>query len=388
MDTNTQDMQRILDAQKNHFIKEGAPSIELRIDRLNRLKNLIMENRYDFVDALNEDYGNRSKNTSIMTDAYSIIPDINNAIKNIKKWTKVEKRSSNFPFGLLGAKSYVKYEPLGTVGMISPWNFPVNLSFGPLAAIFAAGNQVMHKPSELTPITSNLIKSLCDKAYDENEFATFLGGPEVGEAFTKLHFDHLLYTGSGNIGKHVMQSASQNLVPVTLELGGKSPVVIGNSADMKVSAKRIMFGKTLNAGQICLAPDYVIVHKEKKDEFISEVENAINEYYPSIKDNDDYSSIINQRHFDRINSLVEDAREKGADINEINPSNEDFSQQQFYKIPPTIVTNTSDDMKIMQEEIFGPVLPVLEYEDLNEALSTINSKDRPCLLYTSDAADE
>ena len=364
MDTNSQDMQRILDSQKKHFIKVGAPSIELRVDRLNRLKNLIMENRYDFVDALNEDYGNRSKNTSIMTDAYSIIPDINNAIKNIKKWTKVEKRSSNFPFGLLGAKSYVKYEPLGTVGMISPWNFPVNLSFGPLAAIFAAGNQVMHKPSELTPITSELIKSLCDKAYDENEFATFLGGPEVGEAFTKLHFDHLLYTGSGNIGKHVMQSASQNLVPVTLELGGKSPVVIGNSADMKVSAKRIMFGKTLNAGQICLAPDYVIVHKEKKDEFISEVENAINEYYPSIKDNDDYSSIINQRHFNRINSLVEDAREKGADINEINPSNEDFSQQQFYKIPPTIVTNISDDMKIMQEEIFGPVLPVLEYEDL------------------------
>ncbi|NCU88820.1 MAG: aldehyde dehydrogenase family protein, partial [Proteobacteria bacterium] len=381
MDTNTQDMQRILDAQKKHFIKEGAPSIELRVDRLNRLKNLIMENRYDFVDALNEDYGNRSKNTSIMTDAYSIIPDINNAIKNIKKWTKVEKRSSNFPFGLFGAKSYVKYEPLGTVGMISPWNFPVNLSFGPLAAIFAAGNQVMHKPSELTPITSELIKSLCDKAYDENEFATFLGGPEVGEAFTKLHFDHLLYTGSGNIGKHVMQSASQNLVPVTLELGGKSPVVISNSADMKVSAKRIMFGKTLNAGQICLAPDYVIVHKEKKDEFISEVENAINEFYPSIKDNDDYSSIINQRHFDRINSLVEDAREKGANINEINPSNEDFSQQQFYKIPPTIVTNTSDDMKIMQEEIFGPVLPVLEYEDLNEALSTINSKDRPLGLY-------
>jgi coniferyl-aldehyde dehydrogenase len=150
---------------------------------------------------------------------------------------------------------------------------------------------------------------------------------------------------------------------------------------MKVSAKRIMFGKTLNAGQICLAPDYVMVHKEKKDEFISEVENAINEYYPSIKDNDDYSSIINQRHFDRINSLVEDAREKGADVKQINPSNEDFSQQQFYKIPPTIVTNTSDDMKIMQEEIFGPVLPVLEYEDLDDVLSTINSKDRPLGLY-------
>ncbi|MDB0002822.1 coniferyl aldehyde dehydrogenase [Gammaproteobacteria bacterium] len=381
MENTITEMQRVLESQKNHFIKEGSPSIELRVDRLNRLKSLIMDNRYDLVDALNEDYGNRSKNTSIMTDAYSIIPDINNAIKNIKQWTRPKKRSSNFPFGLFGAKSYVRHEPLGTVGMISPWNFPVNLTFKPLAAIFAAGNQVMHKPSELTPLTASLIKELCDKFYDENEFATFLGGPEVGEAFTKLHFDHLLYTGSGNIGKHVMQSASQNLVPVTLELGGKSPVVIGKSADMKVSAKRIMFGKTLNAGQICLAPDYVIVHKDKKEEFISEVENAVKDFYPSIKDNDDYSSIINERHFNRINSLIQDAKEKGAHINEINPSNEDFSQQQFYKIPPTIVTDTSDDMKIMNEEIFGPVLPVIGFDDLDEALSTINSKDRPLGLY-------
>ena len=381
MENTITEMQRVLESQKKHFIKEGSPSIELRVDRLNRLKSLIMDNRYDLVDALNEDYGNRSKNTSIMTDAYSIIPDINNAIKNIKQWTSPKKRSSNFPFGLLGAKSYVRHEPLGTVGMISPWNFPVNLTFKPLAAIFAAGNQVMHKPSELTPLTASLIKELCDKAYDENEFATFLGGPEVGEAFTKLHFDHLLYTGSGNIGKHVMQSASQNLVPVTLELGGKSPVVIGKSADMKVSAKRIMFGKTLNAGQICLAPDYVIVHKDKKEEFISEAEIAIKDFYPTIKDNDDYSSIINERHFNRINSLIQDAKDKGAHINEINPSNEDFSQQQFYKIPPTIVTNTSDDMKIMNEEIFGPVLPVIEFDDLDDALSTINSKDRPLGLY-------
>ena len=381
MENSMNDMQRVLDAQKKHFIDEGSPSIELRVDRLNRLKSLIIDNRYDFVDALNEDYGNRSKNTSIMTDAYSIVPDINNAIKNIKKWTKTDKRSSNFPFGLFGAKSYVRHEPLGTVGMVSPWNFPVNLSFKPLAAIFAAGNQVMHKPSELTPLTAALIKDLCDKSYDENEFATFLGGPEVGEAFTKLHFDHLLYTGSGNIGKHVMKSASQNLVPVTLELGGKSPVVIGNSADMKVSAKRIMFGKTLNAGQICLAPDYVIVHKDKKEEFIKEAENAIKEFYPSIKDNDDYSSIINEHHYNRINSLVDDAKEKGAHINQINPSSEDFSQQQFYKIPPTIVTNATDDMKIMNEEIFGPVLPVIEYDELDDALSTINSKDRPLGLY-------
>jgi coniferyl-aldehyde dehydrogenase len=285
------------------------------------------------------------------------------------------------PFSLFGAKSYIRYEPLGTIGMISPWNFPVNLAFGPLASIFAAGNQVMHKPSELTPETAALMKELCDKAYDQDEFATFLGGPETGEAFSKLNFDHLLYTGSGNVGKHVMNAAAQNLVPVTLELGGKSPVVVGNSADIQASAKRVMFGKTMNAGQICLAPDYVMVHKDKKDEFITEAEKAVADYYPNIKNNDDYTSIINERHFDRLNGLIDDAREKGATINQINPSNEDFSQQEFFKIPPTIITDTSDDMRVMKEEIFGPILPVLEYTDVEEALDTINSKDRPLGLY-------
>ena len=381
MENAYDDMNKVLANQKKYFINEGAPSIKLRIDRLNRLKTLIMENRYDLTDALNADFGNRSKNASLMTDAYSIIAEINTAIKNIKKWTKVEKRSSNFPMGLFGARSYVKYEPLGTIGMISPWNFPMNIAFGPLAAIFAAGNQVMHKPSELTPSSAALMKDLCDKAYDEVEFATFLGGPDVGESFTKLHFDHLLYTGSGNVGKHVMQSAAQNLVPVTLELGGKSPVVIGNSADMKISAKRIMFGKTLNAGQICLAPDYVMVHKDKKDEFIKEAKSAVADFFPQIKDNEDYTSIINERHFDRINHLLDDAKEKGAHVEQINPSNEDFTQQEFYKIPPTIVTNVTDDMKIMSEEIFGPVLPVLEYENISEAIATVNSKDRPLGLY-------
>ena len=374
-------MNQVLKQQKEFFIKNGAPSVDLKIDRLQRLKTLIMDNRYDFIDALNSDFGNRSKNTSMLSDIYGIMPAINLAIKNVKKWSKPEKKSSNFPFGLLGAKSYIKYEPLGTVGMISPWNFPVNLAFVPLVSIFAAGNQVMHKPSEHTPITSQLLKDLCDKTYDENEFATFLGGPEVGESFTKLTFDHLLYTGGGSVAKHVMNAASKNLVPCTLELGGKSPVVIGKSADLKTSAKRIMFGKTLNAGQICLAPDYVVIHKNQKEDFVNESKIAVSEYFPSLKDNDDYTSIINEKHYDRLKDLLDDAIEKGAHVDEINPSNEDFSQQEFYKIPPTIVTNVSDDMKIMQEEIFGPLLPVVEYNDIDEATALINSKDRPLGLY-------
>ena len=374
-------MNQALKEQKDFFIKNGAPSIKLRIDRLQRLKSLIMDNRYDFVDALNADFGNRSKNVSMLSDVYGIMPAINLAIKNVKKWNKVEKKSSNFPFGLLGAKSYVKYEPLGTVGMISPWNFPVNLAFVPLVSIFAAGNQVMHKPSEHTPITASLLKDLCDKTYDQNEFATFLGGPEVGESFTNLNFDHLLYTGSGQVAKHVMNAASKNLVPCTLELGGKSPVVIGKTADLKISAKRIMFGKTMNAGQICLAPDYVVVHKDQKDEFIKETKDAVSEYFPDLKNNDDYTSIINEKHYDRLQELLDDAIEKGANVDEINPANEDFSQQEFYKMPPTIVTNTTDDMKIMQEEIFGPLLPVVEYDEIDEATKLINSKDKPLGLY-------
>ena len=374
-------MQTILSEQKNYFVENGSPSIDLRINRLERLKTLIMDNRYDLVDAINTDFGNRSKDTSMLSDVYGIIPAINLAIKNVKKWNKIEKKSSNFPFGLLGAKSYIKYEPLGTVGMISPWNFPVNLSFLPLVSIFAAGNQVMHKPSEHTPNTAQLMKDLCDKFYDQTEFATFLGGPEVGEAFSQLHFDHLLYTGGGSVAKHVMNSASKNLVPCTLELGGKSPVIIGKDADIKTTAKRVMFGKTLNAGQICLAPDYVVVHKDKKDEFIKETKEAVASYFPKIKDNNDYTSIINERHYDRLQDLLDDAIEKGAQVDQINPSNEDFTQQEFYKMPPTLVTNTTDDMKIMQEEIFGPLLPIVEYEEINEATKLVNSKDKPLGLY-------
>ena len=369
---NQRTMEEVLKLQREHYLNEGPPSYELRIDRLDRVQDMVIQNKERITEALNADFGTRSPNQSLISDVYGVLPAFSHAKKHLKSWMKDEKRKSNFPFGLMGAKSYIHREPLGVVGMISPWNFPMYLSLAPLAGIFSAGNQVMHKPSELSPISAALMKDLCDKAFDETEFATFLGGPEVGSSFTKLHFDHLLYTGSGEVAKHVMQSAAQNLVPVTLELGGKSPVVIGNSADMKVSAKRIMFGKTMNAGQICLAPDYVLVHKNKKDEFISEVENTVKEFYPSIKDNEDYTSIINERHYDRINSLVTDAKEKGAHINQINPSNEDFSQQEFYKIPPTIITNTTEDMNVMHEEIFGPVLPVVTYENINEALDPVS----------------
>ena len=248
----------------------------------------------------------------------------------------------------------------------------------------------MHKPSEYTEQTSNLLKELCDKAFDEHEFATVLGGPDVGASFTQLKFDHLLYTGSGAVAKHIMKAAAENLVPVTLELGGKSPVIVSNTAESVTAAKRIMLGKTMNAGQICLAPDYVMVHSDKKDELVAEMKSAVTSFYPDLKHNDDYTSIINEKHYDRLQGLLQDAKEKGATIDEINPANEDFSQQEAFKIPPTLVMNPSDDMEIMQEEIFGPLLPIKEFSDINETISYVNKNDKPLGLYYfgSDQSEE
>lgn len=374
-------MHEILNNQKKFYLENGAPSYELRIDRLNRVKDIVLINKDRIVDALNEDFGVRSKNQSMMTDVYSIIPDIEYTKKNLKKWMKISNRKVSFPFNLLGGKAFVRYEPLGTVGMISPWNFPVNLTFSPLCAIFAAGNQVMHKPSEYTPNSASLLKEICDKAFDENEFATVLGGPDVGSEFTALNFDHLLFTGSGNIGKLVMKGAAENLVPVTLELGGKSPVIIGDNADLNMTAKRVMMGKTMNAGQICLAPDYILVNEDLEKDIVSELETVTSDFFPEMKNNPDYTSIINQKHYERLNELIEDATSKGAKVTQINPNNEDFSQQESFKIPPTIIQNVNDDMNVMKEEIFGPILPIKTYKDIDETIQYINSKDRPLGLY-------
>ena len=274
-----------------------------------------------------------------------------------------------------------RYQPKGVVGAISPWNFPINLALSPLAGIIAAGNRVMHKPSELTPATSDLLKLMIEEYFDESEMAVFVGDAEVGAAFSGLAFDHLIFTGGTAIAKHVMKAASENLVPLTLELGGKSPVVIGKDTKIKEAAARVMQGKTMNAGQICLAPDYALVPEDKVDEFVKASVEVTSEMFPTMKDNEDFTSIINQRHFDRIQSYLEDAKEKGAEIVEINPSNDDFSQQPHHKIPPTIVLNPSEDMKIMQEEIFGPVLPIKTYKEVSESVDYINSKDRPLGLY-------
>ncbi len=381
-----QNMHRVLELQKSLNIKEGAPGLELRSDRLDRVVAMVTKYKSETISALQDDFGNRDPVMSAATEVDSVIGPMMHARKNLKKWMKTEKRKAAIaPLGsalsLLGAKAEIRYQPKGVVGTISPWNFPLNLALAPLAGILSAGNRVMLKPSELTPASSDLTKLMINEYFDESEIGVFIGGPEVGAAFSELPFDHLMYTGSTSIAKHVMKAASENLVPLTLELGGKSPVVVSKSSKIKETATRVMQGKTMNAGQICLAPDYALVPEESIDEFVQATVDVTSEMYPDMKDNEDFTSIINQKHYDRIQGYIADAKDKGADVVEINPSNEDFSQQPHHKIPPTIILNPTEDMQVMQEEIFGPVLPVKTYKDVSETVDYINSKDRPLGLY-------
>ena len=375
-------LNKILEKQKKAHLRDGPLSVEIRKEWIDRCIALLIKYQNEIVDAISEDFGHRSTESSLLADVAGSIGSLKSAKENIKKWVKPEKRKvTPAILGLLGAKLRVEYQPLGTVGVISPWNFPVTLTFGPLGSIFAAGNRAMIKPSEFTPKTSELMKTMFEEVFTEEEVAVFTGGPDLGEAFSSLPFDHLLFTGATSIAKHVMRAASENLVPVTLELGGKSPVIISKNTNFDMSVKRVMAGKTMNAGQICLAPDYVFIPKDKKEEFISQSKKTVTEMYPSLKDNPDYTSVINQRHYDRLQGYVDEAKEKGFEVIEINPSNEDFSQQPHHKIPPTLLLNPSEDMKIMQEEIFGPVLPVKTYKHVSEPVEYINSKDRPLGLY-------
>jgi len=380
--TSFDNLNEILEKQKKAHLREGPLSVETRKEWIDRCIALLIKYQNEIAEAISEDFGHRSTESSLLADVAGSIGSLKSAKENIKKWVKPEKRKvTPSILGLLGAKLRLEYQPLGTVGVISPWNFPVTLTFGPLGSIFAAGNRAMIKPSEFTPKTSELMKKMFEEAFSEEEVAVFTGGPDLGEAFSSLPFDHLLFTGATSIAKHVMRAASENLVPVTLELGGKSPVIISKKSNFDVSVNRVMAGKTMNAGQICLAPDYVFIPKDKKEDFISQSKKVVTDMYPSLKDNPDYTSVINQRHYDRLQGYVEEAKEKGFEVIEINPSNEDFSQQAHHKIPPTLIVDPDDSLSVMKEEIFGPILSVKTYESIEDTVDYINSKDRPLGLY-------
>jgi len=375
-------MRAVLERQRQAHLKEGPPSAERRVEWLDRAINILVGHKEAIADALREDFGHRSVHATLLTDVSGSIAPLKFAKENVKRWMRPERRKvSPAILGVLGAKAHIEFQPKGVVGIISPWNFPVNLTFTPLAGVFAAGNRAMIKPSEFTPRTSELMERMFRSAYDEAEVALFAGGPDVGSAFAKLPFDHLLFTGATSIAYHVMRAAAENLVPTTLELGGKSPVIVGSGANIDLTAKRVMMGKTLNAGQICLAPDYMLVPQDKAREFVGAADRAVRAMFPTLKDNPDYTSVINQRHYDRLTSYLDDAKAKGAELIELNPAKEDFRQQPFHKIPPTLVLNPTDDMQIMKDEIFGPLLPVKTYTHVDEAIGYVNEHARPLGLY-------
>lgn len=377
-----ENIQRILNKQRNAYIAGGAVSAETRIDRLTRAIDLIFDNRDDIVATLSEDFGHRSSHQSLMSDIYATIECLKHSKKHLKKWMKHEKRKAPFPMNLLGGKARVEYQPVGVVGIIGTWNFPINTIFSPLAGVLAAGNRAMIKCSEVTPKTGELVEKLVAKYFKEDELVAINGGPDVGASFSAAPFDHIIFTGATSIARHIMRAAADNLTPVTLELGGKSPVIISDSYALQEAAERIVNGKILNVGQVCLSPDYVFVPEAKLEDFISAVMDHLGSLFPSLLDNADYTSVVNGRHFQRLQSYLADAREQGADVREFNPANENFDQQDgTHKLPLTVIVNPSDELKVMQEELFGPILCVKSYRKLDDCLDYINARPRPLALY-------
>lgn len=369
-------MKDLLERQRAAHLASPPRTAAQRIEWLDRLIGLMVDHQYEIADAMNDDFGGRSREASLMADVLAVVGSLKLAKAHVAEWMQPVPHEGMFP----DAEAWVEYVPLGVVGIISPWNFPFNLTFAPLAGIVAAGNRCLIKPSEFTPASSALMARMISSAFDPSEIAVVTGGADVAQAFAALPFDHLLFTGGGAVARHILRAAADNLVPVTLELGGKCPVVVSRSASIADAAARIMTIKGLNAGQICLAPDYVLAPAGEVNAFVSAAQGAVASMFPTLEKNPDYTSIVNQRHFDRLQGYLADARAKGATIIEINPAGDAFAGNSR-RIPPTLVLGATDDMQIMQDEIFGPLLPVKPYESIDEAVSYINGKPAPLALY-------
>lgn len=364
--------------QKAAFFQQPYPSVMQRIENLKALRAAMLKYQDQLIDALNEDFGCRSRDDSKMGDFMPTLMSIDYAIKHVKKWTKPSKRDVGILFQ--PAKAFVMYQPLGVIGIIAPWNYPLYLSIGPLATALAAGNNAMLKMSEFTPATNAVLAKMIGETFATNQVSIYGGGPSVASHFSTKAYDHLLFTGSTRVGKLVMSAAAQNLTPVTLELGGKSPTIIDSKIDMKDAVSRFILGKTLNAGQTCVAPDYILCPKNRVEELIAACKHWFNKMYPTVENNNDYTAIINDAQLGRLTTWLEDASAKGAEV--ISLTSETIEQCVAKgKLPLTLLTNVTADMTLMQEEIFGPLLPIVTYDTLDQAIAFVNERDRPLALY-------
>ena len=376
-----QNLNALIERQRSQFRAEGEVTYSTRIDRLKRLKALIVENKTEFAETTKREFGGaRSYEFSLFSEFASKVEAIDYSMKHLKQWMKPEKRKTNKPMNFLGGKSQVRHFPKGVVGIISPWNLPFGLTVAPLTSALAAGNRALLKPSEFVPETAALFAEIVPKYFPEDEVAVVTGGAEISQKFAALPFDHLLFTGSTKVGAKVMRSASKNLVPVTLELGGKSPVVIGRSAKLDLAGTRLTFGKLLNGGQLCLSPDYVVVPNELEEQLIARVAHEAQSMYPNITENEDYAGIINERHFARLQNYLDDAVAKGAKLTIVG-ANKTRASAGNRRMPLHILQNVNDDMLVMQEEIFGPVLPFMTYSDVTEVPDMIEPRRSPLALY-------
>jgi coniferyl-aldehyde dehydrogenase len=365
---------------KERARKNGAPTYDERIASLEKLERALLARKGAIAAAISRDFGNRSKHETLVAEVFIVLGAIKHTKAHLREWMEPEEREVGFAF--LPASIEVRPQPVGVVGIISPWNYPVQLALAPLVQVIAAGNRAMVKPSELVPETAALLHDLIAETFPEDQVTVVTGGPEVGEEFSRLPFDHLVFTGSTRVGKVVMRAAAENLVPVTLELGGKSPTIVGKDFNVRTAAERIIAGKLFNAGQTCIAPDYVLVPSGTRDAFVEACKDAVAKMYPTLLENPDYTSVVNDRHFARLTGLVEDAKTRGARVVELNPAGEKLDAASGKrKLAPTLVLDPNDEMMVMQEEIFGPVLPIVTYQSLDEAIDYVNEHPRPLALY-------
>lgn len=358
---------------------QPAVPYETRLKRLAALETMVRDNSEAFAAAISADFGNRSAHETRLLEIFPSLEGLSHARRHLRRWIRPQGRSVSLWFQ--PGRAEVRSQPLGVVGVIVPWNYPLYLAIGPLTAALAAGNRVLVKMSEFTPATATLLAELLARHFDADEVSVVQGDAAVAHAFSQLPFDHLFFTGSTAVGHHVMHAAAENLTPVTLELGGKSPVIVAPTYSLEKAADRILVGKTLNAGQTCIAPDYVLLPEGAEQDFIAAARAVVSACYPEMPITPDYSSVVNARHYERLVGYLEDARAKGATVVPLTGAEADPVTRRF---PPVILLNATDEMQVMQDEIFGPILPIISYRGIDAAIAYVNERPRPLALYVFD----
>ncbi|WP_290652384.1 coniferyl aldehyde dehydrogenase [Aquisalimonas sp.] len=370
-------MPRCLERQREAFRASPYPDAASRRDALERLRRAVSAYQGELAEAISRDFGGRSRFETMTVDIVPTLMGIRHAKRHAGRWMRSRRRSLHPIMQPAGAR--IVYQPLGVVGIMVPWNYPVLLALAPLTGALAAGNRAMMKLSEFTPESNAVLRKLLAEAFSADEVAVVLGDVPVSQAFASLPFDHLIFTGSTTVGRRVMAAAAENLTPVTLELGGKSPVIVDEDAPLGPTVERLLFGKLVNAGQTCIAPDYVLCTPARREALVAGIQGALPRLYPRLRENTDYASIINEAQYARLQGLLEDARERGAQVLPLNPGGDDL--QGTRKLAPHLVLEAPAQARVLREELFGPILPIVTVPDLEAALAYVQARPRPLALY-------